>query len=59
MLRAYRVAARTSLDSNETAAGLEAYYLQNLPYYVVMSSVVSYGFYFAVGGFLHVSKKIY
>lgn len=54
MLRAYRGPTSTSLDSNETATGLEAYYLQDLPYYVLGATVVSYAFYLGIGGFLHV-----
>jgi hypothetical protein len=40
---------------NLTELSLESLYLKDLKYYWISSAVVSYGAYFTIGGFLHVS----
>uniref|UniRef100_A0A6A7G422 Delta(7)-sterol 5(6)-desaturase erg32-like isoform X1 n=2 Tax=Hirondellea gigas TaxID=1518452 RepID=A0A6A7G422_9CRUS len=40
-------------DGNHTLTGLEAWNLQDLPYYWLVSITISYTFFFGIGGFLH------
>ena len=65
-MRAFNEKSRSTEISSENeteyrllGVDVAPYYLRNFDIYLLYSSIVGYGIYFGVGGFLHVSFEVF